>query len=286
MKTLFLQLVLMNLVFVAAISVSYGDWLTEEEQQAYINSNASLETLRINDNTTDTNEGSPNPLYRIFNEYFSNELSQGYSSGNELADDRMIRETILSWHVNPGSDVVASFTSSAWNHGFQIYDQNTGSLEYNSKIYDSTETGQAIIEEETAIPISGGDYTFSVNNYGYDKTFSGNYDWYYETEEYLDDPARLTHFNDGFEHLIVFDVTDLMQARYGIDIESAYLFALEDMAVLQGSDFDYQDFAFILTNVTANTVPTVTPEPATALIFGLAGGIAIPFLRRKRNEHC
>ncbi|MDR2757685.1 MAG: PEP-CTERM sorting domain-containing protein [Planctomycetaceae bacterium] len=29
-----------------------------------------------------------------------------------------------------------------------------------------------------------------------------------------------------------------------------------------------------------------TPEPATILIFGLAGGMAIPFLRRKRNEHC
>jgi hypothetical protein len=285
MKTLILQIAFVVAIFGFTASVSYGDLLTNEERDEYIASNASLETLRINDKTGDTNLGTPNPLYRIFNEYFQNELTANYTSGNALVDDLMIKQTVSSWHVNEGSNVVASFTSSIYQHGLQIY-STTGALLFDTGQYASTTTGEAIIDG-SPINLNGGDYIFSANNYGLSKTFSGDHEWYYSTEEYLNpDNESWTHyFDDGIEHLIAFDVTDLMQQREGYkDIESAFLFAFEDLNV-SNTDFDYQDFAFVLTNVNANVVPAATPEPATILIFGIAGGIALPFLRQKNKKN-
>ncbi|MDR2439215.1 MAG: hypothetical protein LBE12_07595 [Planctomycetaceae bacterium] len=284
MKTFCSQLILAAVIFSSVISISYGDyWLTRDE---YIISNTNLETLQINDMTSDTNGGTSNPLFRIFNEYFHDELvilgQSDYTSGNELADDRMIRQTISSWQVNPGSNIVASFTSSAWTHGLQIY-STTGDLFFDSQQYVSTTTGEAIIDGRP-IELEGGDYVFSANSYGLSKFFSGDHDWYYETEEYQSGVSWTQYYEDGIEHLISFDVTDLMRQRSGYEnIESAFLFAFEDLSVGHASDFDYQDFAFILTNVSAN-VNVTTPEPATALILGFAGGIAIPLLRRKTKK--
>jgi hypothetical protein len=280
MKTFFSQLILIVVIFSSVISISYGDLLTREE---YIALNADLGTLQINDTTSDTNKGTPNPLFRIFNEYFHDELAalgqSNYASGNELANDRMIRQTISSWEINPGSNVVASFTSSAFSHGFQIY-TTTGDSLFNSGIYGSTTTGEAIIDAQP-IDLAGGSYTFSLNSAGTSKVFSGEHEWYYLSDEYQSDDH---YYEDGIQHLISFDVTDLMRQRVGYEnVESAFLFAFEDLRAT-GSDFDYQDFAFVLTNVNANIVPpTVVPEPATALILGLAGAFALPFLRRKRK---
>jgi hypothetical protein len=285
MKTLFLQIVFLVAIFGFTVSVSYGDFLTNEEKNEFIASNANLETLGINDKTTDTNLGTPNPLYRIFNEYFQNELTANYTSGNELVDARMIKQTVSSWHVNEGSNVVASFTSSLYQHGLQIY-STTGALLFDTGQYASTTTGEAIIDG-SPIDLNAGDYIFSANSYGLSKTFSGDHEWYYSSEEYLnpDNESWAHYFDDGIEHLIAFNVTDLMKKRDGYeDIESAFLFAFEDLNVTS-TDFDYQDFAFILTNVKANGVPAATPEPATILIFGIAGGIALPFLRRKNKKN-
>jgi hypothetical protein len=268
------------------ISVSYGGWLTSEEREEYAASNANLETLRIYDETTDTYQGKSNPLFRIFNEYFKDELSSEYTSGNELADERMIRETISSWQVNEGSNVVASFTSADMTHGLQIY-STTGALLFDTGQYASSTTAKGIIDGRP-IDLNGGDYIFSVNGHdGMAKAFSGDHEWYYSSEEYIKNKNdwRTNYYEDGIEHLIVFNVTDLMRLRDGYeDIESAFLFAFEDIE-LQSTDFDYQDFAFILTNVKANVVPAATPEPATILIFGIAGGIALPFLRRKNKKN-
>jgi hypothetical protein len=282
MKTFFSQFLFIAVILNSVISISYGDL----ERPDYTVTNASLETLQISDRTGDRNGELANPLYRIFNEYFQDELvalnQSNYTSGNELANDRMIRQTISSWEVNPGSNVVASFTSSAFSHGLQIY-TTTGDLVFNSGIYNSTTNGQAKIDGRQ-INLDGGDYIFSVNSNGASKDFSGNHEWYYETDEYKNN-GYASYYNDGVEHFISFDVTDLMRQRVGYEnVESAFLFAFEDLNATN-SDFDYQDFAFILTNVSANVVPPVaaTPEPATALILGFAGAFALPFLRRKRK---
>ncbi|MDR0609572.1 MAG: PEP-CTERM sorting domain-containing protein [Planctomycetaceae bacterium] len=282
MKTFFSQLVLVAVILVSMISISYGDLVVPD----YAVTNASLETLQINDNTTDTNGDVPNPLYRIFNEYFSEELGaldqSNYTSGNELADERMIRQTISSWQVNSGSNVVASFTSSAWTHGLQIY-STTGNLLFDTGQYGSTTNGEAFIDDGQQIPLVGGNYTFSANTNGQSKVFSGDHEWYYSSDEYQSEATWTRYYEDGVQHLIAFDVTDLMKQRVGDEnVESAFLFAFEDLPK-SGSDFDYQDFAFILTNVSANVVPSVVPEPATALILGFVGTLALPFLKRKKK---
>jgi hypothetical protein len=283
MKTLFLQIAFVAVTCGLMTSVSYGDLLTDEERAEYIASNASLETLRINDQTEDTNLGTPNSLYRIFNEYFQNELTSNYTSGSELVAERMIKRTISSWQVNPGSNIAASFASASWQHGLQIY-STTGALLFDTGQYTSTTTGEAIIDG-IPIDLNGGNYVFSVNGIGLSKAFSGEHEWYYSTEDYLGNDWMGQYYEDGIEHLIAFDVTDLMQQRDGYkDIESAFLFTMEDLHI-SVTDFDYQDFAFILTNVKANVVPAATPEPATILIFGIAGGIALPFLRRKNKKN-
>jgi hypothetical protein len=286
MKTLFLQIASVVVLFGLMISVSYGGWLTDEEREEYAASNANLETLRINDDTTDTDDNSKrNPLFRIFNEYFKNELNALYTSGNELADDRMIRYTISSWQVNEGSNVVASFTSANMTHGLEIY-STTGALLYETGQYDSSTSGSAMIDGRP-IDLNAGDYIFSVNtDEGMARAFSGDHEWYYSTDEYLANPNNwgMNYYKDGIEHLIAFNVTDLIRQRSGYEnIESAFLFAFEDSR-LNSTDFDYQDFAFVLTNVQANVI-TATPEPATILIFGIAGGIALPFLRRKNKKN-
>jgi hypothetical protein len=296
MKALFLQIVFAAVTLGFTVSVSYGD-LTTPEKEAFINSNASLDTLRINDNTGDTNLGVANPLYRIFNEYFHDELSTlgiaDYTSGNALADDRMIRQTISSWQVNPGSTVAASFSSSALQHGLQIY-STTGNLLFDTGKYSATIDGASIING-TEIVLEGGKYVFSVfsdNSYGWvsgfegtPKEFSGDHDWYLGSAEYQNESWAQYYEEDGIQHLITLDITDLMRQRTGFgNIESAFLFAFEDLNATN-TDFDYQDFAFILTNVTANVVPATTPEPATALILGIAGCVALPFLRRKSKKN-
>ncbi|MDR2115815.1 MAG: PEP-CTERM sorting domain-containing protein [Planctomycetaceae bacterium] len=280
MKT-FYFLIVAAVLSGSMISVSYGDQLTMDE---YIGLNADLETLQINDATGDTNEGAPNPLFRIFNEYFHDEIvtlgESNYTSGNELVEDRMIRQTISSWHVNPGSNVVASFTSSAWTHGLEIY-STTGNLLFDTDQYVSTTTAEAIIDGQ-AINLEGGDYVFSVNSGGLSKAFSGDHEWYYSSDEYLNGGSWTQYYEDGINHLLAFNVTDLMRQRFGYEgIESAFLFAFEDLNISDSSDFDYQDFAFILTNVNANTV---TPEPSTALILSFAGVLALSFLRRKNKK--
>ncbi|MDR2706698.1 MAG: hypothetical protein LBC02_13035 [Planctomycetaceae bacterium] len=289
MKTFFSQLVLVAVIFISVISISYGDL----ERPDYNVTNVSLETLQINDSTGDRNGGEINPLYRIFNEYFHDELvalgQSNYTSGNELANDRMIRQTISSWQVNEGSNVVASFTSSAVAHGFQIFNP-VGNQIFDSEIYASTTDGQAIMRNQE-IALAAGNYVFSVFSdfesspfaiNGKPRDFSGDHDWYYETDEYQNNWAP--YYDDGIQHFISIDVTDLMRQRVGYEnIESAFLFAFEDLTA-SASDFDYQDFAFILTNVSANVAPpAATPEPATALILGFVGSLALPFLRRKKK---
>ncbi|MGL4593867.1 MAG: VPLPA-CTERM sorting domain-containing protein, partial [Thermoguttaceae bacterium] len=84
---------------------------------------------------------------------------------------------------------------------------------------------------------------------------------------------------EGIIRMISFDVTDLLQLKYGnSNIQSAYLFAWEDQAF---GDFDYNDTVYIITNLTPN-VPSATPEPASAIILA-SGLIGIPFMRRFRR---
>jgi hypothetical protein len=322
MKTFFSQLIITIAILNLAVSTSYGQ-ITSIEREAYITNNANLETLQINDATTDLYDGTPNPLYRIFNEYFADELSalgqSGYESGNELADDRMIRQTISSWNVYSESQLITSFTSSAVSHSVQVYD-TSGQLRYDLGTYGSTTTGMAILENSQPINLSGDNYVFSTTSSHWEKftiynettdknedhhflmhprVFSGDHDWYESSDEYVNNTRYNNeeleywenkwrdYYNDEIQHLIAFDVTNLIQQRSGYEnVESAFLFAFEDLALSpehrEYLDFDYQDFAFILTNVKAN-VDVVTPEPATALIVSIIGACALPFLKRRKK---
>jgi hypothetical protein len=324
MKTFFHQFVIAVAMLSLTVSVSYGQ-LTPEDRENYATTNANFETLQINDATTDTYNGTPNPLYRIFNEYFANELTalgkSGYESGNELADDRMIRQTISMWNVNPDSQLLTSFTSSAVSHGVQVYD-TSGQLRYDLGTYGSSTSGSGmdILENSQPINLNGDSYVLSATTAHWEKittinnitnesedyhflmhprVFSGDHDWYESSDEYGNNTRYNNeeleywenkwrdYYNDEIQHLIVFDVTDLIQQRSGYEnIETAFLFAFEDLALSQEHreylDFDYQDFAFILTNVKAN-VDVVTPEPATALIVSIMGACALPFLKRRKK---
>ena len=84
---------------------------------------------------------------------------------------------------------------------------------------------------------------------------------------------------DGNVYMLALDITDLYNGKYGSTFDSVYMFLWEDWLdkaeVRWGSqwaspstvDWDFADFAYIMTNV--NVDSPSTPEPATLAVLGL-----------------
>ena len=73
---------------------------------------------------------------------------------------------------------------------------------------------------------------------------------------------------------------DGLHPPLGVGIPAGTYVGFEDLALVQGGDFDYNDDAFIFANV--STGPTPTPLPTTFTLF--AGGLGlVGFLARRRK---
>ena len=97
---------------------------------------------------------------------------------------------------------------------------------------------------------------------------------------------------DGKVYMLALDITDLYNKEYKSEFNSVYMFLWEDwksgVGVRWGSqynslaygDWDYADFAYIMTNVNVDG-NTSTPEPAALAIIGL--GLAGLGVARRRT---
>jgi hypothetical protein len=104
----------------------------------------------------------------------------------------------------------------------------------------------------------------------------------------------------GDIHMLALNITELYNAKYGSSFETVYMFLWEDYKdgtnvwwwndrnpanMTSGSDWDYTDYVFIMTNVNPDSQVVVTPEPATLAIFGLGlAGLGIVRAHRRREN--
>ncbi len=221
--------------------------------------NGSLDSLQISQSDTWDNKS----LATLFNTYFTEQLGGfEYGTSQELFDDRGVNVDVANWSVHEGAKIVSSFKNAAYGHTLSLVD-STGTT-VDSTTFASW-TFQDNLGSETIFNMAAGEYNFTLETWlsgpsSVVETFYGS------------DPELNS---DNLYHMVAFDVTDLIRIMFNDDsITSAYLFGWEDMTT--NSDWDYQDLAYVMINV----VPNATPEPATALIFGL-GALVLPFARRR-----
>ena len=244
----------------------------------YWQTNTDPGTMQFKDSSPSWVGGS---LYTLFNDYFQLKGDNKYTSTNQLYNERGVKDIVNSWTINEGAQVYAGFRNANFTH--DVYLTNPD----GSRAVDANGNSVFSMAFDKSSNVSRlSDYT----GMGLDLPVTGEFSWamdvyYGGTAESVQNGTagnpRLQWFpgaenSDGLIHLALLDVTDLMQDVFGLDIESAYLFAWEDQTY-PSIDFDYQDFAYIMVNVQPNAA---TPEPATALIFG-AALLGLPLARRR-----
>lgn len=231
-------------------------------------------TLKINDLAFDPNTGVPTiQLYNLFNNYFGLTGDAAYTSSNDLYRDLGIKADISSWTALEGATYQAGFKSAGFQHELSLADKETGEKLTDAsgnnlfdKMFPAGEGQYSLVNDVTAVPVEGSLL------WRLDSTYNG---------QVVNDPFfSTTDMNsDAIIHFVALDVTELMRIKLGDDsIVSAIMFGVEDNKVgAPYMDYDYNDLSFVVTNFVP--VPASTPEPASALIFGI-GLVAIPFARR------
>ncbi|MDR2643343.1 MAG: hypothetical protein LBC74_11185 [Planctomycetaceae bacterium] len=230
-----------------------------------------------------SDDGTNNNLYSLFNDYLQLEGSEAYTSSIDLFNERGVDPT-TQW-ITSGSSLLQAFNMSAYNHqlniltstGEEIYRMYDGGPDYNpDKIY-SLSDGLSL--DFQLLPFRDNyDYLWSWYSDA-NKNASGSGPLYYEN-----DPID---WGDDNIHMLAFDITDIYNAKKGTSFSSVFMFGWEDLpedqwGISEKADFDYNDSVFILTNLTP-TVST-TPEPATFLIILIGGGlVSARYLRRKKR---
>jgi hypothetical protein len=243
--------------------------------------------VNIVDNGLYQSANADRPLFELFNKYFEEQLGGNQvSSSNALFNERGVNPA-TDW-VTSGSQIVGAFKVAAFSHDFKVVSNsgnNAGDVlggVYNIGSGVNVVDGSGAnggIADVTAVSLADGNHI----DFMLQATFSG---WDlngFDYSSHKEDNA------DGRLHMLAFDITDLYNAKYNTNLDSAYMLAWED--ILEGNgiglnvDWDFQDLVMIVTNITPNEpTPSATPEPATMLIFGFGmAGAGVAAYRRRRK---
>ncbi|GHT45412.1 hypothetical protein FACS189454_04840 [Planctomycetales bacterium] len=289
-------------------ATAFGETLTLEE---YADWNSSYDTFQVA-----TNDYSPAP-YELFN-IAADKMTESvatYSNGADFYAERGIKSLVSDWTVSEGSQIVGMYRSAVMAHSINLtnstgtvwnttvgqgaVDGNLGTWidslggrnidvgavgAVNMTLTGSWKANAANDDPVWADGLSDAvkEYTNNVRINIYDRRSTDGGDYF--TTVYGDQPE----LNGGLISMVAYDVTDLVKAMGYADIENAFMFTWEDWnwgtefgkAI---TNFDYNDLAFIMTNVTPNML-TATPEPATMLIIGLGlAGLGLARRRRKKK---
>lgn len=234
--------------------------------------NSDPETLQINDDNLYNDPQKT--LANLFNNYFADQLAElgysGYATSQDLYNDRGVKEVVANWTASEGASIQASFKNAAFAHTLSLLD-NQGN------VVDSTYFAGYSFDEKLS---EGHVFNFAAGEYNFSLDVDG-YGWF-DNMFYGEDPSMNS---DSLIHMVAFDVTDLVRLMFDdASIESAYLFGWEDMLGKDGGDFDYQDLAYLMINVSPNAA-AATPEPSTMLILGFGGLAGVALLRRKLRKN-
>ena len=221
-------------------------------------------------------------LFNLFNSYFADQLGTDglYASSNDLFNERGV-DPYANWTTS-GSQLVCAFKVAAFGHEMSMVDTATGSV--IDSLYHIGGTvnigevggitdlsGQSVTDIPDGLSVS-----FRLDAYWGDNVF---YSWSSNPNDNV----------DGMIHMVALDVTDLYNDKWGTANTSVYMFGWEDLHLYVNdgawaSDWDYQDFVVMMTNVTPDGTPVV-PEPGTMLVFG-AGlvGLGLGYRRKFKKS--
>ena len=185
-----------------------------------------------------------------------------YANVGQLAPDQSFTAT--------GNGVVTAYfysSSAANDDKIIVWDKTSGTRTVPSLDNHNSAVGSAV-----SLSVKAGDSLVFV----LDDVTTGQY---FSSVDYFGAASPTNYNDDGYNHAYSSPYSGGVS---GLPV-GIYL-GMEDLGVtglkpLTGSDLDYNDDNFVVTNVTAT--PASTPEPSTIILFGTGLVAAASALRRK-----
>jgi hypothetical protein len=222
-------------------------------------------------------------LYKSFNEAFGLIGDAAYNSSDVLFNERGV-DPYAEWFTAFDPQVIkANGNSAKLTHQLNVLTPDGGIYSLSDGMLDLPSLSNVVFQMFTQIINHPTEYEYAwysdpdKNSLSIDDDYHG-----------ISNGMSLKNTGDGKIHMLAFDVSEF----YDQDIyDSVYFFAFEDLSAIANqsrglaeSDYDYNDYYFILTNVRPEA-PAVTPEPATLLMFLVGvGAVSARYLRRRKQS--